>query len=171
MTWTSRTLVDAAGGRHQWFPWADYRPDGSLAIAWDEDVNPPTGYPPANDAFVHVLSIGGARQVLRPNVAEGRRPDEMVDISLTHWAGQYVPMPAWPVVCGPAGYSDPPVADAEGKDCNAFHGDYTGLAAGPDGSVHVVWTGLNRLDTSPQRDPYTGTLHDGYVQDAMYARR
>jgi hypothetical protein len=170
-TWTARTLVDAAGGRHQWFPWADYKPDGTLAIAWDEDVNPPTGYPPANDAFIHVLNNGGVRQELRPNTAEGRRADEMVDISLTHWAGQYVPMPAWPRVCGPAGYTDPPVTDAAGKDCNNFHGDYTGLATGPDGSVNVVWTGLNRLRSSPQRDPYTGTLHDGYVQDAMFARR
>jgi len=171
MTWGPRTAVDTAGGRHQWFPWADYKPSGALAIAWDEDVNPPTGYPPANDAFIHVLNNAGVRQELRPNTAEGRRADEMVDISVTHWAGQYVPMPAWPRVCGPAGYSDPPVADGAGKDCNAFHGDYTGLATGPDGSVNVVWTGLNRLRSSPQRDPYTGTLHDGYVQDAMFARR
>jgi hypothetical protein len=35
----------------------------------------------------------------------------------------------------------------------------------------VVWTGLNRRATSPQLDPYTGGLHDGYAQDAMYARR
>jgi hypothetical protein len=171
MNWTPRTLVDSAGGRHQWFPWADYKPNGTLAIAWDEDVNPPVGSPPANDAFIHVLNNAGVRQELRPNTAEGRRADEMVDISVTHWAGQYVPMPAWPRVCGPAGYSDPPVLDAAGKDCNVFHGDYTGLATGPDGSVNVVWTGLNRLRSSPQRDPYTGTLHDGYVQDAMFARR
>ena len=69
------------------------------------------------------------------------------------------------------GRGDPPVTDAEGKDCNEFHGDYTGLAVGPDDSVHVVWTGLNRLEQSPQVDPYTGGLHDGYAQDAMYARR
>jgi hypothetical protein len=63
------------------------------------------------------------------------------------------------------------VTDAAGKDCNAFHGDYTGLAVGPDGDVHVVWTGLNRFVTSPQLDVYTGEPHDGYAQDAMYARR
>jgi len=34
-----------------------------------------------------------------------------------------------------------------------------------------VWTGLNRRATSTQIDPYTGTFHDGYVQDAMYALR
>ena len=171
VNWTVRTPVDTAGGRHQWFHWADYKPNGTLAIAWDEDVNPPVGNPPANDAFIHVLNNAGVRHELRPNTAEGRRADEMVDISVTHWAGQYVPMPAWPRVCGPAGYSDPPVVDAAGKDCNEFHGDYTGLATGPDGSVNVVWTGLNRLRSSPQRDPYTGGLHDGYVQDAMFARR
>lgn len=160
LTWSPRTLVDAAGGASQWFPWAGYRPDGSLVIAWDEDTAPA----PA-DAFVHVLwdSVGG-KQVLSTAT-------EQIDRSVTHWAGQYVQQASWPTVCGPAGYTDPPVADAAGKDCNVFHGDYTGLAVGSDGSVHVTWTGLNRLVTSPQIDPYTGTRHDGYAQDAMYARR
>jgi len=58
-----------------------------------------------------------------------------------------------------------------GKACNAFHGDYTGLAVGPDGKVNVVWTGLNTRATSPQIDPYTGALHEGNRQDAMFARR
>jgi hypothetical protein len=158
--WGSRTLVDAAGGRSQWFPWGAYRRNGSLVIAWDEDTAPA----PA-DTFVHVLwDSAGGKQVLSS-------APEQVDISLTHWSGQYVPESAWPTVCGPAGYSDPPVTDAEGKDCNAFHGDYTGLDVGTDGSVHVTWTGLNRLATSPQIDFYTGLPHDGYAQDAMYARR
>jgi hypothetical protein len=63
------------------------------------------------------------------------------------------------------------VTNAEGKDCNVFHGDYTGLATGSDGSINVVWTGLNRRTTSPQIDFYTGRRHDGYAQDAMFARR
>ena len=158
-TWGPRTLVDDGGGASQWFPWGAYRPDGSLVIAWDEDMAPA----PA-DAFVHVLwdSAGGKEALATP---------EQIDISLTHWSGQYVPPSRWPTVCGPAGYSDGPVANAEGKDCNVFHGDYTGLAVGSDGSVHVTWTGLNRLATSPQVDFYTGAPHDGYAQDAMYARR
>ena len=94
-----------------------------------------------------------------------------MDESVTHWSGQYVSEANWPTCCGPVGYSDPPVADAEGKDCNNFHGDYTGLAVDWLGRAHVVWTGLNRRVTSPQADPYTGGLHDGYAQDAMYARR
>jgi hypothetical protein len=159
LTWGPRTLVDDAAGRSQWFPWSAYRPDGTLVIAWDEDTAPA----PA-DAFVHVLWDGGAKQVLSP-------APEQIDRSVTHWAGQYVPQTDWPTVCGPSGYSDPPVTNAAGKDCNVFHGDYTGLDVGSDGSVHVVWTGLNRLATSPQIDPYTGTAHDGYAQDAMYARR
>jgi hypothetical protein len=159
-SWGPRTLVDDAGGRSQWFPWGAYRPDGSLVIAWDEDTAPA----PA-DTFLHVLwDSAGGKQVLSS-------APEQVDISLTHWAGQYVPESAWPTVCGPTGYSDPPVTDAEGKDCNVFHGDYTGLDVGTDGSVHVTWTGLNRLATSPQVDFYTGAPHDGYAQDAMYARR
>jgi len=119
---------------------------------------------PANDEFRHVLKVGaGAAQPLGPA--------EHIDISVTHWAGQYVPQPAWPTVCGPVGYSDPPIGDAEGKDCNEFHGDYTGLAVDSLGRAHVVWTGFNAWATSPQVDFYTGDLHDGYRQDAMYARR
>lgn len=153
-TWGPRTLVDAAGGRSQWFPWGAYRPDGSLVIAWDEDTAPA----PA-DTFVHVLwDSAGGKQVLSS-------APEQIDRSLTHWAGQYVPPDDWPTVCGPAGSAYP------GKDCNVFHGDYTGLDVGPDGSVHVVWTGLNRFLTSPQFDVYTGAAHDGYAQDAMYSRR
>ena len=161
-TWTGRQVFDASAG-HQWFPWADHKSDGSLAVAWDEDVQPAGGEVPVNDQFVHVLSTSSGKEVLAS--------PENLDVSVTHWAGQYVPEPAWPKVCGPVGYTDPPVTDAAGKDCNVFHGDYTGLAVGPDDSVHIVWTGLNRLDESTQLDPYTGALHDGYVQDAMYARR
>jgi len=173
LTWSPRTLVDAAGGRHQWFAWADYRPDGTLAIAWDEDLAPGgTEYPPppANDGFVHVLwTSDGGREPLTPTT--GDVSHEQVDISVTHWAGQSVPDSLWPRVCGPAGYADPPVADATGKDCNVFDGDYTGLATDSLGRVHVVWTGLNRFAVAPQTDFYTGAPHDGYAQAAMYARR
>jgi hypothetical protein len=89
-------------------------------------------------------------------------------VSVTHWARQYTT--AWPEICGPAGYTDGG-EPAAGKDCNVFHGDYTGLAVGPDDAVHVVWTGLNRWATSPQVDFYVGGNHDGYAQDAMYAKR
>ncbi len=159
-TWGPRTLVDDAGGASQWFPWSDYRPDGSLVIAWDEDTAPA----PA-DAFVHVLwDSDGGKETLSA-------ASEQIDISATHWSGQYVAEANWPAICGPSGYADPPITDAAGKDCNVFHGDYTGLAVGSDGSVNVVWTGLNRLVTTPQIDFYTGDLHDGYAQDAMFARR
>lgn len=157
-SWGPRTLVEDTNG-HGWFPWADQKSDGTLVVAWDQD----TGPAPA-DTFNHVLKVGGA-----PAASLG--PTEQPDISLTHWAGQYVPQSAWPAICGPAGYSDDPVIDAEGKDCNIFHGDYTGLAVGSDDSINVVWTGLNRFATAPQVDLYTGALHDGYAQDAMFARR
>ena len=176
ITWSQRVLVDpAAGARHQWFPWADYRPNGTLAIGWDEDVDPGNGpyvpkTSPANDEFLHMLwTSNGGKQPLVPTT--GTVPYEQVDISVTHWTGQYVPPTLWPRVCGPMPYSDPPVTDAEGKDCNVFHGDYTGLATDSLGRIHVVWTGLNRFEQSPQVDPYTGGDHDGYAQDAMYARR
>lgn len=172
-TWSERTTIDGSPG-DQWFPWADHRSDGSLAVAYDS--NEGVQDPNRNDTFNHVLAIvtpAGAslhREVLTPDGA-GRQPSEWVDVSVTHWAGQYVAEPSWPEICGPDGYSDPPVVDAEGKDCNVFHGDYTGLAVDAADGIHVVWTGLNRLATSSQVDPYTGGLHDGYAQDAMYSYR
>jgi hypothetical protein len=180
-TWTPRIALDTSAG-DQWFPWADFRSDGSLAVAYDSNENIADLGGDRDDTFNHVLltvaprtAPGGAavvtsREALVPNGA-GRQPTEQIDISVTHWAGQYVPESAWPRVCGPDGYTDPPVTNAEGKDCNVFHGDYTGLAVGSDNGINVVWTGLNRLATSPQIDPYTGAPHDGYAQDAMFARR
>ena len=160
-TWTGRQVFDASPG-HQWFPWAGHKSDGSLVVAWDEDVQAAGGVHPTNDQFVHVLRTSSGKQVLGSQ--------EQLDISLTHWAGQYVPQSAWPTVCGPDGVGDP-AFDAPGKDCNEFHGDYTGLAVDSLDRVHVTWTGLNRRETSTQVDPYTGGFHDGYVQDAMYALR
>lgn len=157
-TWGPRTVVEDTTGP-AWFPWSDYQPDGTLVVAWDQDTAPA----PA-DTFNHVLKVGAA-------LAASLGPTENPDVSVTHWAGQYVSQANWPAICGPAGYSDGPITDAEGKDCNIFHGDYTGLAVGSDGSINVVWTGLNRFVTSPQVDFYTGGLHDGYAQDAMFARR
>ena len=153
-SWSSRTAV-APSSNSQWFPWAGHLSDGTLVVAFDQDTVPA----PA-DTFQHVLSVGGAA-----GTALG--PVENIDVSVTHWAGQYTT--EWPAVCGPAGYTDPPwPGSAEGKDCNVFHGDYTGLAVGPDDAIHVVWTGLNRFETSPQLDVYTDAEHDGYAQDAMY---
>ena len=180
-SWTPRIALDTSAG-DQWFPWADFRTDGSLAVAYDSNENIADPGGDRDDTFNHVLltvaprtAAGGAaavtgREVLVPNGA-GRSPAEQIDISVTHWAGQYVPESAWPRICGPDGYSDPPVTNAEGKDCNAFHGDYTGLAVGSDNRINVVWTGLNRFAVSPQIDPYTGAPRDGYAQDAMFARR
>ena len=156
-TWTGRELLSDGGGAHQWFPWADYKSDGTLVAAWDQDDQGAGGASPVNDTFHHVYWDGSGVEQLGAA--------EHIDVSVTHWAGQYVPRSAWPTVCGPVGSSDP------GKDCNVFHGDYTGLQVGPDDSVHITWTGLNRFVTSPQIDPYTGDLHSGYAQDAMYARR
>jgi hypothetical protein len=163
--WSPRRTVDGAAGS-QWFPWADHGPKGALAVAWDEDTRPA----PA-DRFHHVLwTSRGGRQLLAPPA--GRSRAENPDVAVTHWVGQYVTDPSlWPRICGPRGYSDPPVVDARGKDCSIFIGDYTGLAVGSDGRVNVVWTGLNRFVTSPQIDPYTGRRHDGYASDAMFARR
>jgi hypothetical protein len=152
-TWTPKAQFSASPN-NQWFPWADYKSDGILVAAWDEDTTPAGGTPPTNDTFVHVLWDGLSMQTLGSA--------ENIDVSVTHWTGQYVPQSSWPTVCG---------GTTPGKDCNVFHGDYTGLAVGPDDSINVVWTGLNALVTSPQVDFYTGQPHQGYRQDAMFARR
>ncbi|MDQ3871401.1 MAG: glycoside hydrolase, partial [Chloroflexota bacterium] len=36
-TWGPRTVLEDLPG-HGWFPWADHRPDGTLAVAWDQDT-------------------------------------------------------------------------------------------------------------------------------------
>ena len=122
-------------------------------MAYDhDDVAAGTAATPPNDTFHRVLRTPTSRELLGAA--------ESIDVSVTHWAGQYVDVPDWPRACGPVGYSDPPVVDARGKDCNAFHGDYTGLAVDSAGRSHVVWTGLNRAAQSPQLDPYVGGAHD-----------
>jgi hypothetical protein len=152
-TWSPKAQFSASPN-NQWFPWADYKSDGTLVAAWDEDTTPAGGTTPTNDTFVHTLWDGASKQALGSA--------ENIDVSVTHWSGQYVPQSLWPTVCG---------GTTPGKDCNVFHGDYTGLAVGPDDSINVVWTGLNALVTSPQIDFYTGQPHQGYRQDAMFARR
>ena len=149
-TWGLRVAIGDSSV-NQWFPWSGYLSDGTLVAAWDQDDAPP----PA-DTFHHVLwtEDGGIEPLGSP---------EHIDESVTHWAGQYTTQ--WPAICAPSGSATP------GKDCNVFHGDYTGLAVGSDDSIHVVWTGLNELVTSTQLDFYTGSVHTGYRQDAMYARR
>ncbi|HXF37932.1 MAG TPA: sialidase family protein [Actinomycetota bacterium] len=162
-TWSRRTQVGSDTGQHEWFPWGGFLSDGTLVVAWDRDTVVPgrvsaSSPAAANDVFRHVLWDGAGLRRLGP--------PELVDVSVTHWAGQYTT--AWPAVCGPRGYSDPPVTDAEGKDCNVFHGDYTGLAVDGLDRIHVTWTGLNADATAPQVDFYTGDFHDGKRQDAMY---
>jgi hypothetical protein len=149
-TWSAPAPLESDAG-HGWFPWADHQPDGTLVVAWDQDD---TATPA--DTFHHVLKVGAAASTQLGSA-------ENVDVSVTHWAGQYTS--SWPEICGPNGSA------TAGKDCNAFDGDYTGLAVGSDGSINVVWTGLNRFAVSTQIDFYTGLPHEGYAQDAMFARR
>lgn len=149
-TWGARVNISNDPDQ-EWFAWAGYKPDGTFVAAWDRDDGPAA----TTDTFHHVLKVGGAAPA---ELGTAENPD----VSVTHWTGQYVPQSSWPLVCG---------GTTPGKDCNVFHGDYTGLAVGSDGSVNVVWTGLNRLEQSPQIDFYTGQPHQGYVQDAMFARR
>jgi hypothetical protein len=166
-TWSPRRTLDGSP-QSAWFPWADHAPDGTLAVGYDEDRS----RVPV-DHFNHMLWVQGkGAQILRPDRSDANRTaTENPDVAATHWAGQYVPRPAWPRICGPTGYSDPPIQRAEGKDCSIFIGDYTGLAVGSDGRINVVWTGMNRWARTPQLDPYTGKRHDGFAQDAMFARR
>ncbi len=147
-TWSARATISPTNGS-QWFAFAGYLSNGTLVAAWDED--PALG---PQDEFNHVLWNGASKITLSPS-------PEQVSNSITHWAGQYVPQSRWPAICGgiPAG-----------KNCNVFHGDYTGLAVDSSNGVHVVWTGFQTFATSLQIDFYTGLLRTGYRQDAMYRR-
>ena len=152
-TWAPRIAVDTAAG-DQWFPWADFRSDGIAGgrLRLQREHRRPRRRPgrhlqprAADDRAAHPV---GGRWPSWPRGAGAQRrrrsAAEQVDISVTHWAGQYVPQAAWPTICGPDGYTDPPITDAEGKDCNVFHGDYTGLAVG-SGRQHQ-----RRLDRTQQ---------------------
>ena len=75
-TWSGRLMFDAAPG-HQWFPWADHKSDGSLAVAWDEDVQPAGGVSPINDQFVHVSRPVERQTVTRPAGTAGRLRDAL----------------------------------------------------------------------------------------------
>jgi hypothetical protein len=144
-TWGSRTAISTGTGS-QWFPWSGYKSDGTLVAAWDEDPSVPS------DTFRHMLWNGSSKVDLSG-------VDEQVDNSVTHWAGQYTT--AWPGACG---------GSPAGKNCNVFHGDYTGLAVDGVNGIHVVWTGFRTFATSDQIDFYLGTPRMGYRQDAIYRR-
>jgi hypothetical protein len=145
-TWGARTIVSASAAA-QWFVWGSYLSNGTFVAAWDEDMSAP----PA-DVFRHMLWNGTSK-------SDVSGVDEQIDNSVTHWAGQYTT--AWPAACG---------GSPAGKNCNVFHGDYTGLAVDSLNRIHVVWTGLRSQATSDQIDFYTGAFRVGYRQDAMYRR-
>jgi hypothetical protein len=146
-TWGGRALISGSTGS-QWFPWAGYKSDGTLVAAWDEDPAVPS------DTFRHMLWNGSSKVDLSGT-------DEQVDNSVTHWAGQYVGTANWPAACG---------GSPAGKNCNVFHGDYTGLAVDSTNRIHVVWTGFRTAATSDQIDFYLGTPRLGFRQDTMYIR-
>ena len=145
-TWGARTIVSASAAA-QWFVWGGYLSNGTFVAAWDEDTSGPTA-----DTFRHRLWNGSSK-------IDVSGTDEQIDNSVTHWAGQYTT--AWPEACG---------GSPAGKNCNVFHGDYTGLAVDSQDRIHVVWTGLRTSAVSDQIDFYTGAFRVGYRQDAMYRR-
>ena len=85
MTWNPRIALDTSAG-DQWFPWADFHTDGSLAVAYDsnENIADPAGG--RNDTFNHVLltiaprtAASGAavvtgREVARARTGRGGQP-------------------------------------------------------------------------------------------------
>ena len=145
-TWGGRPVVSASAAS-QWFTWGGYLSNGTFVAAWDEDV---TSTPA--DAFRHMLWNGSSK-------VDASGIDEQIDNSVTHWAGQYTT--AWPAACG---------GSPAGKNCNVFHGDYTGLAVDSADRIHVVWTGFRTATESPQIDFYTGAFRTGFRQDAVYRR-
>ena len=53
-TWNPRIALDTSAG-NQWFPWADFHTDGSLAVAYDSNENIADPGGGRNDTFNHVL--------------------------------------------------------------------------------------------------------------------
>ena len=85
----------------------------------------------------------GQRPV-RPRVTHLRRqadpwPGGELDISLTHWAGQYVAEEAWPTVCGPDGNGDPAVRRCRAR--TATSSTATTQALPSTRSIVCTWCG------------------------------
>jgi hypothetical protein len=118
----------------QWFPWSDTDAAGNLHV----------GYMDASIDGV-VRRLYGFSNAVVPVAATPANPSIFVSSapsdpneSLFFRAG----VPACP-------------------DCATFIGDYNGLATGPDGKVHSVWTDMRR--TAPAPFPARK------VEDAFYA--
>jgi hypothetical protein len=86
-SWTPRIALDTAAG-DQWFPWADFRSDGSLAVAYDSNENIADPGGDRDDTFNHVLLTVAPRTAAgvrswSPTALADRRPSRSTSRSPT----------------------------------------------------------------------------------------
>ncbi|MFL6140184.1 MAG: sialidase family protein [Frankiaceae bacterium] len=122
-TWSAPAKV-ADGGPNavtdQWFPWAAYGPDGTLSVTFSD-----RSYDPANHLYGQTLaqaapgSLAFTAQQVSTALSDPTRDDLWFTVTED---------PAFP-------------------STTLFIGDYNGMAVGPDGAAHPIWTDM-RSDSS-----------------------
>ncbi|MEJ7707323.1 MAG: hypothetical protein WKF82_08630 [Nocardioidaceae bacterium] len=76
-TWVPRRAIDASPG-DQWFPWADYPPDGTLHVAYDSNEGR-GGDADRDDTFNHVyMAMLAAGSTSREGARAGRHGSHKV---------------------------------------------------------------------------------------------
>jgi hypothetical protein len=122
-TWSAPVKV-ADGGPNavtdQWFPWAAYGPDGTLAVTFSD-----RSYDPANHLYGQTLATAPAGSTV---FAAQRVSTALSDPTKNNRWFAVTANPAYPFA-------------------TSFIGDYNGMAIGPDGAAHPIWTDL-RSETS-----------------------
>lgn len=129
---------DRAEMSDQWFPWSDTDATGNLHVGF-MDGSPPGATPRMTYGFSNTMvPLGGVGA--SPTLVLNSAPSTPNN-SLFFRAG--------------------PSAVPPCPNCATFIGDYNGLAVGPDGKVHSVWTDMRRNAPAP--------FPARAVEDAFYA--
>ncbi len=117
-TWSAPEQLPGGGANvtaDQWFPWAAYSPNGTLGVTYMD-----RSYDPANHEYGQTLatspagSTGFTANQVSTALSDPTTGDRWFRITVN---------PAFP-------------------GATLFIGDYTGMAYGPDGAAHPIWTDL-----------------------------
>jgi hypothetical protein len=117
-TWSAPVKVPDGGANpvsDQWFPWAAYGPDGTLSVTFSD-----RSYDPANHLYGQTLaqaapgSLAFTAQQVSTALSDPTRNDRWFAVTED---------PAFPFA-------------------TTFMGDYNGMAIGPDGAAHPIWTDM-----------------------------
>ena len=117
-TWSVPAKVPDGGANaaaDQWFPWAAYGPDGTLAVTFSD-----RSYDPANHLYGQTLAVAApgtlafTAQQVTTALSDPTKNDRWFTVTDD---------PAFPFA-------------------TTFIGDYNGMDIGPDGVAHPIWTDL-----------------------------